>query len=166
MDPSCLTSLRLDVRALTGIITICIVILFYVLLSQYDADIFDAPSVIDAIEFFEGQIGVPHFDGPDSESPNDPKSLSIPFDITKRVGSAYVVVGFCCHTHDGVNKECEPQQFVIDIAEGTFSSTTKQIVYQQCTKKGTAPSFLSNWIPPDILLVLCMRNTFIYPYFL
>ena len=46
---------------------------------------------------------------------------------------------------------CEPQQFVIDIAEGTFNPINKQIIYQQCNKHGLPPKFMIDPYTPTNL---------------
>eukprot|EP00483_Globobulimina_turgida_P012305 UN12328 len=162
---------RIDLRCLTIIVIITTVFIFYILIYQYDDYIFDPMKISHDLQLF---ISSNDIETPSNKhlSANGLPKVTIPLFVTDRVDSPYVVVGYCCrHSHAGIYRTCQAQKFVTDIAEGTFLKINKQIIYQQCTKKGTAPQFMidpyitkqpdlpSNvtrtdkiWYIPDILL--------------
>eukprot|EP00485_Elphidium_margaritaceum_P014686 CAMPEP_0202733706 /NCGR_PEP_ID=MMETSP1385-20130828/188305_1 /ASSEMBLY_ACC=CAM_ASM_000861 /TAXON_ID=933848 /ORGANISM="Elphidium margaritaceum" /LENGTH=561 /DNA_ID=CAMNT_0049400045 /DNA_START=488 /DNA_END=2169 /DNA_ORIENTATION=+ len=162
---------RIDVRCLIVAFILLTVFMFHVLMSQYDSLFTPTNDVSHHLQLFTSSSSSSAVSNSNSNSSIHSPSIAthyehgnIAVNIADRRNADYVVVGYCCQTHDyDLSLPCKPQQFVIAIAEGTFLSINKRIIYQQCTQSGLAPLFMRNasnavtlteqvWRVPDILL--------------
>ena len=84
---------RIDLRCITIFVTIVIVLIFYILVSQYDDSLFNPDKVSNGLNEF---ISNNHLNLPQIKTHSEPNIPIIPLSIADRVNLSYVVVGYCC----------------------------------------------------------------------